>query len=1219
MKRKLLFCLSFAALLTVSCTQDINEVELTPSLGVTPQIRIEGSINQEYVSRVDDNGFCTGDQIGLFGVNYTDNNATAGDLLDSGNQVDNARYTYDRENNAWTSSQAVYYKDAETNIDLYGYYPYSAVESVNSYLFEVQQDQSGANSMDGYSLSDFLWGKTSNVTPTEEKITIRYNHMLSCLAVTLKEGEGFAEGEFATLKQSVLVTNTTRQATIDLATGAVTSTGDAASEGIVMKSGDSGYRAIVVPQVVAAGKSLLAITLDGITYRYKYQKGAADFIFEQGKQTNITLTVKRSAHSGSYEFELTDCAIVDWVADLDSNGGEARQYYVVHCEEPGTLSAKLRAEKKDPAKIKNLKISGKICGADFQFMRDSMTILQAVNLKESEIPDAWRASIKPQGESDYIHVYFEGIAPENSNERAAIIKEAYPNCSINSSLSTRYKAHEIPASAFSGKKTLTYFSFPEKVTKIGGNAFRGCSLLSGALIIPDGVTEIGEHAFDGCSNLTSLSLPIGLEKIDNSAFSDCENLSGTLSIPATVTYIGNYTFDDCSGFTGQLVLPENLTYLGGCAFRSCSGFTGDLKIPEGVKTLYVDTFCFCSGFNGQLTLHDNLTFAQSSGYGQFYGCNFQGELKLPAKLKSIPEGCFNSNEFSTIAGFPDGLLEIGDEAFLGCWRLMGTLEFPESLVSLGEAAFGGCRTLEGIVLPSELGLLKAGAFSGCYGLNKIVCKSLEPPTIFDSTFSGVAKDNFAVEVPEQSINRYQSDAKWGEFKRIVAHHDFTISRRLMRTLNAEHSRKLILRAPAEHAWSIESQPEWVTVTPSNGVGKVEVTVTVDEMAAAEAGTFEINVGTYNSPKYETHKGRAGEVVFLLNDKDYRATLKVEQYDYEYGDGDVLVNQTATEGNGVNIVFMGDCFDARDIAKGSYLSGVEEAIGYYFGIEPYKTYKPYFNIYTIFGMSNDSGMGTVDTIRDAKFGSQYSLNGISPDHATTYEYAMKAESVNENNLGETLVVLIENTTDYGGICYMWGDGSAIACCPMSRDAYPYDFRGIVQHEAGGHGFGKLADEYIYHNAFIQSCDCPCCDHLPGFHSSKALGWYRNLESVGDMDKVGWSHLIFNPKYSNIVDVYEGGYFHSRGIFRSEPNSCMNNNIPYYSAISRQEMVERIMRYAGKEFSLEEFYSKDVLDMQGNNTGATRLAVEENAVTLTGAGKQMPPKFMGDKPQLKKSNK
>jgi hypothetical protein len=407
-------------------------------------------------------------------------------------------------------------------------------------------------------------------------------------------------------------------------------------------------------------------------------------------------------------------------------------------------------------------------------------------------------------------------------------------------------------------------------------------------------------------------------------------------------------------------------------------------------------------------------------------------------------------------------------------------------------------------------------------------------------------------------------------------------------------------------------PDWVTVTPSSGVGKTEVTVTVAEMTAAEVGEFEINTGSYNNPNYENNRGRAGEIVFLLNSKDYRATMKVEQYDYQYGDGDVLVNQTATKGGGVNIVFMGDCFDARDIARGSYLNGINEAIGYYFDIEPYKTYRDYFNVYTVFGMSNDSGMGTVNTIRDAKFGSQYSLDGIAPNHETTYEYAMKATTVNEDNLGQTFVVMIENTTEYGGICYMWGDGSAIACCPMSDDAFPYDFRGIVQHEAGGHGFAKLADEYIYHNAFIQSCSCLCCSHLPDFYAGKSLGWYRNLEATGNMDEVGWSHLIFHPTYSNIVDVYEGGYFHSRGIFRSEPNSCMNNNIPYFSAISRQEAVERIMRYAGEKFDINDFYAKDVLDTYGNQTGSTRVASEPNAITLTGAGKQMPPKFMGESP-------
>lgn len=373
---------------------------------------------------------------------------------------------------------------------------------------------------------------------------------------------------------------------------------------------------------------------------------------------------------------------------------------------------------------------------------------------------------------------------------------------------------------------------------------------------------------------------------------------------------------------------------------------------------------------------------------------------------------------------------------------------------------------------------------------------------------------------------------------------------------------------------------------------------------------------------ETHKGRAGDIIFKLDNKKdangdaVTVNMAVEQYDCDYADGDVIVNQIASQGAGVNIVFMGDCFDARDIAMGSYKAGIDEAIGYYFGIEPYKTYKPYFNIYTIFGMSPDSGMGTVNTIRDAKFGSQYSLDGIAPDTQATYEYAMKATTVNESNLNQTLVVMVENTTDYGGICYIWGDGSAIAICPMSRDAYPFDFRGIVQHEAGGHGFAKLADEYIYHNAFIESCTCTCCSHLDEFYDGKALGWYRNLSTNGDYKTVEWAHLFANPDYSNIVDMYEGGYFHTRGIFRSEATSCMNNNIPYYSAISRQEMVERIKRYAGEEFSLAEFYSKDVRDASNNDFVTRSLEVEDNATTRAAAAKQMAPKFMGDKPQLKK---
>ena len=1220
MKKTLLLCLGFAALL-VGCTQDVSEVEVGSSLGVTPQIRIDGSIHQQYISRVDDGGFCTGDQIGIYGVNYTDNNTIAGELLDEGNQVDNACYTFDREKNAWTSSGSIYYKDAETNIDIYGYYPYGSPAEVRAYEFEVQSDQSGENNVDGYSLSDFLWGKAENIAPTENKVKLRFSHRLASANVVLVEADGFAEGEFDALKKQVLALNTQRKAIIDLQTGAVEATGESETEGIVMKSNEEGFRAVVVPQTMPAGTALFAITLDGINYRFK--NSSTDVTYKSGMQTNFTIKLKKKAHSGEYELSLVSCEIVDWVADLEAHGDEARQYFVVHCDEVATLEAKIKAANKNPNKIKNLKVSGKICKADFEFMR-SMEILQAINLKESEIVASWYYQVKFEGESATHKEYFSGIMPENDNDCRAAVRERYPDKNIttwNSRKQYSY-ADEIPDNAFRSKSSLVYFCFPEKVTKIGSYAFEN-TLLSGALIIPNDVTKIGNYAFSH-TNITSLQLPHGLKSLGERAFESCASLSGTLSLPESLESIGLYCFTGCAMLTGNLVLPSKLTRIESFCFSACPGLTGDLVIPEGVTEIGDFAFSSCEGLTGSLTLPKGLKVLESSA---FSGCLFQGELVIPNQIQVIPYNCFGSCDFSSVVFAENSeLIKIEDAAFSGNWRLCEPVILPEGLLTIEGGAFYECTNIPSIVLPKSLAVIGQGAFNNCFNLSSITCKATTPPICGSGAWNGVAKDNFTVEVPEQSVVKYQTQTGWSDFRRIAAHHDFSLSRPLLRTLNAAHSATFVMRAPSGMAWSVESAPEWLTVTPSSGVGKVDVTITVNEMTAAEVGTFKVAKPKTSSTaaiKYTTHNGRAGEVVFLLEGKDYRTKMTVEQYDYQYGDGDVMVNQTASEGAGVNIVFMGDCFDAKDIADGSYLKGIDEAIGYYFGIEPYKTYKEYFNVYTIFGMSTDSGMGTVNTIKDAKFGSQYSLDGIAPDHATCYEYAMKAETVNEDNLGQTLVVLIENTQDYGGICYMWGDGSAIACCPMSADAYPYDFRGIVQHEAGGHGFGKLADEYIYHNAFIQSCPCNCCDHLGsyfppiGFRGGKARGWYRNLSENGDMKTVEWAHLIYHPDYSNIVDMYEGGFFHTRGIYRSEATSCMNNNIPYYSAISRQAMVERIMAYAGKQFDIDEFYAKDVRDASNNTTRS--LVVEENAVTLTGAGKQLPPKYMGDKPQLKKSNK
>jgi hypothetical protein len=77
----------------------------------------------------------------------------------------------------------------------------------------------------------------------------------------------------------------------------------------------------------------------------------------------------------------------------------------------------------------------------------------------------------------------------------------------------------------------------------------------------------------------------------------------------------------------------------------------------------------------------------------------------------------------------------------------------------------------------------------------------------------------------------------------------------------------------------------------------------------------------------------------------------------------------------------------------------------------------------------------------------------------------------------------------------------------------------------------------------------------------------------MGDAPWSHLIFHPSYAQDVDMWEGGYNHTRGVWRSENASCMATFIPYFNAISRQAIVERIMALSGNSFDFDSFVFND----------------------------------------------
>ena len=506
------------------------------------------------------------------------------------------------------------------------------------------------------------------------------------------------------------------------------------------------------------------------------------------------------------------------------------------------------------------------------------------------------------------------------------------------------------------------------------------------------------------------------------------------------------------------------------------------------------------------------------------------------------------------------------------------MEFPDKIQTIGDYAFSGCSDLQGLVIPKNVESIRQGAFLNCFGIGSIVCEGDIPPYLGSGAFDGVQKDNFTVEVPESAVPQYQTATGWNEFKRIAAHHELVCRPSTVCALNNGHTQTLVLDAEGE--WEVESKPDWCELSPMSGNGKTEVTISINTLSKG-AGN------------------RTGEVVFKLKNEDYTHTCSVSQYDYIYGEDEWLTLQKATRGNtgGINVVIIGDGFNAKDIAEGDCLPALKEAAQYLITIEPYKTYSKYFNIYIGFAMSNESGIGTVNTIRYNRFGTTFTGGtGLSADYDEIFSYALNAPTVNQNNLNQTLIIIVPNTTEYGGITQMWEDGSAIAICPRSTDAYPYDSRGVLQHEAGGHGFGKLGDEYIYYNAFIDELSAA------SIRAAQSLGWYDNLSVTGKMHEVPWSHLIFDNRYSNLVDIYEGGFMYSRGVFRSEQNSCMNNNVPYFNAISRESIVRRIKKYAGETFSFEEFVANDKTDAS-SAVSATRGV----GSTSTYHGRQMPPKI------------
>lgn len=350
-----------------------------------------------------------------------------------------------------------------------------------------------------------------------------------------------------------------------------------------------------------------------------------------------------------------------------------------------------------------------------------------------------------------------------------------------------------------------------------------------------------------------------------------------------------------------------------------------------------------------------------------------------------------------------------------------------------------------------------------------------------------------------------------------------------------------------------------------------------------AGTYTLTFTTTEANITDADKTAALYINSGREAKIINITQKKVVPDEFYQDKDVVTLQQSTKGAGVNLLFMGDGFTEESMGKGigSYEKAMRQAMENFFSIEPYKSYRSYFNVYMIAAISETSTFGS--SAGKTKF-KCYFGNGtlIEFDDNVSKEYidhTFKGTTVQE---GDITVGLILNSTRYAGTCTMWSHGLSISRCPMSASAAPNNFKGLVQHEMGGHGFARVADEYIY-NATEQVPQ----SEINLRRQWQGYGAYQNVDFTSNLSNILWKDFIGRTGYEN-VGAYEGGLTYGKGVWRPESNSCMNNNVPYYNAQTRWLAVKRIMSIAKVSFTFEQFLQADVIDQSSQSYARAKAA-------------------------------
>ncbi|MCX6308903.1 MAG: leucine-rich repeat protein, partial [Bacteroidia bacterium] len=373
--------------------------------------------------------------------------------------------------------------------------------------------------------------------------------------------------------------------------------------------------------------------------------------------------------------------------------------------------------------VTHLKITGTIDARDFKTMRESMGRISEIDIRDANIL-AYTGS--------------DGTLFEWAT----------------------YEANAIPTEAFyfrNGAWTKNWFSkilFPTSLTKIGYFAFAYSGLRS--ITLHEGITRIGGWAFHGCM-LNTIALPASLTTIEDWALGANTILSSFTVAPGNPNFstINGCLYDKSAKtllywpntLSNQAIIPEGTETIWTGAFQGCD-FINFINIPTSLKNIVAPAFVWTSNMWRFEVTEANPYFSTIDGV--LYD-------KSKKKLLAYP------NQKGTNYDIPNGVTEIGIDAFGGCWNLT-SVNIPTSVTKISNNAFYS-TAISRLVLPASINTIEAEAFSNCGNLKAITVNWKYPVDISNApeVFSGMDKSTCALRVPQGTTGNYRSAAQWGEF------------------------------------------------------------------------------------------------------------------------------------------------------------------------------------------------------------------------------------------------------------------------------------------------------------------------------------------------------------------------------------------------------------------------------------------------------------------------